>query len=336
MQPQDRSHLLSFFVAKHVLVTGGAGFIGSHLVAALSAAGAKVTVIDNFLTGQRQNLDGIECQLFAADLNEGALASLPAAYRPDCVFHLASPASPPKYQAHPVATYLVNSYATHQLLSYLRQQQPTARFLFASTSEVYGDPAVHPQAESYWGNVNPNGIRSCYDEAKRLGETICGVHARDLGMDVRIVRIFNTYGPRMDLADGRVIPSFISDALRQQPLKIFGDGSQTRSYCYVDDLVDGLLLMMSSAAAAGETVNLGNPGEFTILETARLVAKTVGRVTQRPVTAEALTYLPLPQDDPLRRRPDIRKAQQLLGWQPDVTFAEGLERTVRYFAEPVA
>ena len=242
---------------------------------------------------------------------------------PDVVLHFASPASPPRYQEHPTETYLVNSYATHLLLSFLKKVNPQARFLFAGTSEAYGDPAVHPQPETYWGNVNPNGIRSCYDEAKRMGETVCGVFHRDMGMDTRIVRIFNTYGPRMNPADGRVIPNFVMQALRGEAVTIYGDGTQTRSYCFVDDLVSGILTFLVHPDLAGETLNIGNPEEFTILETAREIEKIVGEVIH--------TFESLPGDDPMRRQPDISKAKRLLGWEPKVTFGEGLQQTIEYF-----
>ncbi|MBW7943819.1 GDP-mannose 4,6-dehydratase [Patescibacteria group bacterium] len=322
------------FAGKKVLVTGGAGFIGSHLVETLLSFGAEVTVADNFLTGSRQNLAGLSSQLIEANINQPTTNYLPSDYIPDVIFHLASPASPPKYQAAPIETYLANSIGTHYLLQFLKEKNPAAQFLFASTSEVYGDPKEHPQAETYWGNVNPNGLRSCYDEAKRLGETVCGVHAREFGMDVRIIRIFNTYGPRMDLNDGRVIPDFIQCGLQGQPFKIYGDGKQTRSYCYVDDLVAGVLLMVATPAARAETVNLGNPGELTILETAQTVHKVFAALAGQPETTleeSKLEFRSLPSDDPTRRRPDISKAKQLLGWEPVVPFEEGLKYTIASF-----
>ncbi|PIR61455.1 MAG: NAD-dependent dehydratase, partial [Candidatus Pacebacteria bacterium CG10_big_fil_rev_8_21_14_0_10_44_11] len=220
---------MSFFENKTVVVTGGAGFVGSHLCQALLAEGAKVVAVDNLITGSQQNLvefaSNEKFLFIKADVIKPPLSYLPADLKIDLILHFASPASPPRYQEHPVETYLVNSLATHNLLQYLKESNPQARFLFASTSEVYGDPQEHPQKETYWGNVNPNGPRSCYDEGKRLGETICGVHQRDFKMDVRIVRIFNTYGPRMDIDDGRVIPSFIKESLMGGPLSMFGDGS---------------------------------------------------------------------------------------------------------------
>lgn len=339
------------FEGKWVLVTGAAGFIGSHLCERLLNLGAKVVGVDNFITGNIQNIqhliddDSSVVQKFffvEADVNGSPEQYLPADFLPgknkqakyqlDFVFHFASPASPPRYQAYPVETYLVNSLATHQLLQFLLLCRPHCKFLFAGTSEAYGDPLEHPQKESYWGNVNPNGVRSCYDEAKRLGETICGVHARDFGMDVRIVRIFNTYGPRMDPDDGRVIPNFVKQALQKKPLTIYGDGSQTRSYCYVSDLVEGILLLISKEGLQGETVNLGNPGEFTVKKTAEIILKQIkGRFEK-----DDFDWKLLPKDDPTRRRPDIEKAKKLLGWEPKVGFEEGLRQTIQFFKEAIS
>lgn len=316
------------FANQTVLVAGAAGFIGSHLCDAVLAAGGTVIGVDNLLTGREVNLENARQNprftFIEADVSRPATEYLPSEQHIDLILHFASPASPPRYQAHPIETYLVNSYGTHQLLSYLREHNPQGRFLFASTSEVYGDPLEHPQVEGYWGNVNPNGIRSCYDEAKRLGETICGVHSRDFGMDVRIVRIFNTYGTRMDPADGRVIPQFMTEALNNQPLTIYGDGSQTRSYCYVDDLVRGILQYAVREGLAGQTINLGNPDEKTVLETALVVKEVVGSTSE-------VEFHDLPKDDPTRRRPDITKAKELLGWEPQVGLREGLEKSLEYF-----
>ena len=315
----------------HVLVTGAAGFIGSHLVDRLLAEGARVTGVDNFLTGRRENIAHLEGKskfnLIEGDVCQPPATYLPADFKPDYVLHFASPASPPRYQEHPVETYQVNAFGTHYLLDYLKKNNSEAVFLFASTSEVYGDPEQHPQTESYWGNVNPNGVRSCYDEAKRLGETICGVFHRDLGMDTRIVRVFNTYGPRIDPDDGRVIPNLISQALQHEPLTIYGDGMQTRSYCYVDDLVEGIIRFATHPEGAGHTINLGNPEEFTILETADLVRE----LTEQPQLE--LEYRSLPQDDPTRRQPDIIRAQRLLNWQPKTSFRDGLAKTIEFFKE---
>lgn len=320
---------------KTVLLAGASGFIGSHLTAALLDHGATVIGVDNFITGRKENLSAVmdhpNFTFIQADVIEYPESYLPSSEKIDLILHFASPASPPLYQAHPVETYLVNSMATHQLLQFLLQNNPQGRFLFASTSEVYGDPAVHPQTEDYWGNVNPNGVRSCYDEAKRLGETICGVHQRDFDLDVRIVRIFNTYGPKMDPNDGRVIPQFISQALADEEYTLYGDGSQTRSYCYVSDLVEGILRMACYEGLSGETVNLGNPSELSVLETAKTIHEAV-----RPDSAFNFKASALPQDDPLQRRPDISRAKKLLDWEPEVSFADGLSETVAFFKSNLA
>lgn len=324
---------MEYFNNKTVVVTGAAGFVGSHLCDRLVDSGATVIGVDNLITGSTENLASLltspHFTFIEADVTQVPTTFLPGDKNIDCILHFASPASPPRYQQFPIQTYLVNSLATHNLLQYLKNTNPNARFLFASTSEVYGDPQVHPQPESYWGNVNPNGKRSCYDEAKRLGETICGVHQRDFGMDVRIVRIFNTYGPRMDINDGRVIPNFIKESLAGEKISIYGDGSQTRSYCYIDDLVDGILLLASKEGLSGRTVNLGNPGEFTILETAHAIWRELHGSETKP----ELVFNALPEDDPLRRRPDITRARELLGWEPTVNFSEGLAKTIKYFQE---
>jgi len=321
--------------ANTAVVTGAAGFVGSHLCDMLLKMDYTVYGVDNYITGSAKNLAHLEenpsFYFIEADVSQPATQYLPSDLRPTVVFHFASPASPPKYQAHPVETYLVNSMGTHHLLQYLKETAPQARFVFASTSEVYGDPHEHPQVEGYWGNVNPNGIRSCYDEAKRMGETICGVHARDFGMDVRIVRIFNTFGSRMDMSDGRIIPNFVSQALSGSPITIYGDGSQTRSFCYVSDLVDGIIRMGTTDGLAGETINLGNPNEeHTALETAEIVKQAAGKPELE------IIFQDLPGDDPTRRKPDISKARELLGWEPKVGFAEGLEKTIKMMFSEVA
>ncbi len=323
-----------YYVDKVVVITGAAGFIGSHLVDEVLAAGGRVVGLDNYLTGKAENLaaartaGGERLEFIEVDLNNeaallAALEQIVAKYgRIDNVYHFASPASPPLYQRYPTQTYLVNTIALHNILTFLRQRQPGARLLFAGTSETYGTPLEHPQKETYWGNVNPNGPRACYDESKRLGEAICGVFERDFDMDVRIVRIFNTYGPRMDLEDGRVLPQFIKQALAGVKLTIYGDGSQTRSYCYVSDLVRGILTFGAGASEQlrGQTINLGNPGEYTVLETAEIFNKLVGR------EGEDFEYFPLPKDDPTRRQPDITKAGELLGYAPEIDFPTGLAR----------
>ncbi len=309
------------------VVAGGAGFIGSHLCERLLDEGAAVTCVDNLLTGARANVAHLLSRPGFSVLEQDV--SLPLDLEVDAVFHLASPASPnplstKSYLAHPVETALANSQGTYQLLELARRRQ--ARFLFASTSEVYGDPHEHPQRETYWGNVNPNGIRSCYDESKRFGEAISMVYARSLGVDVRIVRIFNTYGPRCDPADGRVVPNFVAQALKNEPITVYGEGSQTRSLCFVTDLVDGLWRAMTGADTRGEVFNLGNPEEHTVLEYAEMIRELCG-------SSSPITHEPLPPDDPTRRQPDITKARTVLGWEPRVPLHEGLSRTIAWYAE---
>lgn len=319
------------------MVTGAAGFLGSHLVDRLVDLGANVYGVDNFITGNVGNLQNHwdasssrakhqNFELITADVNKPVDEYFPENVKIDVIFHFASPASPPQYQAYPVETYLVNSWATHQLADYLRNKNPGGRLIFAGTSEAYGDPLEHPQKETYWGNVNPNGPRSCYDESKRMGEAICGVHFRDFDLDTRIVRIFNTYGPRMDIYDGRVIPNLILQLLQGKPVTVYGDGSQTRSYCYVDDLIEGVLRLGAVEEARGETVNIGNPDEYTVIETAKVISKVISNIESLEIK-----NMPLPLDDPTRRRPDIGKAGKLLDWKPKVDFISGLKPTVDYF-----
>jgi UDP-glucuronate decarboxylase len=304
-----------------VLVTGGAGFIGSHLCERLILQGNEVVCLDNFFTGRRDNvrhlLDYSGFELLRHDVCEPLLVEV------DQIYNLACPASPIHYQYNPIKTVKSNVMGTLNMLVLARRVG--ARILQASTSEVYGEPHEHPQTEKYWGNVNPIGLRSCYDEGKRVAETLMMDYHRQNKVDTRIARIFNTYGPRMAESDGRVVSNFVVQALRGEPLTLYGDGSQTRSFCYVDDLVEGLIRLMNREGLH-EPVNLGNPGEFSI----RQLAETIAQICE---TKLAIEYRPLPQDDPTQRRPDISRAQQLLKWQPQVALRQGLERTIPYFAE---
>ena len=303
-----------------IVVTGGAGFIGSHLCERLLADGHQVICLDNFFTGRRENIerlfDNRQFELLRHDVIEPILLEV------DQIYNLACPASPIHYQYNPVKTVKTNVMGTMNMLGLAKRVH--ARILQASTSEVYGDPHVHPQTEDYWGNVNPIGVRSCYDEGKRVAETLMTDYHRQNKVDIRIARIFNTYGPRMLENDGRVVSNFIVQTLRGEELTIYGSGEQTRSFCYVDDLVDGLVRLMN-VADQHEPVNLGNPNEFTIKELAEEVAKVCGCPLR-------LRNEPLPQDDPRQRQPNIQLARKLLGWQPTIELHEGLERTVAYFA----
>ncbi len=301
------------------LVTGGAGFVGSHLCDRLIADGHEVTVLDNLYTGSRDNIAHLEgnprFRFVQHDVTQ------PYHYLVDRIYNLACPASPVHYQRDPVYTTLTSVLGA---LNGLRlAQEIGARFFQASTSEVYGDPDVHPQPETYWGHVNPIGPRACYDEGKRAAETLCMDFHRQHRVQVRVARIFNTYGPRMQEGDGRVVSNFIVQALRGEPLTVYGDGSQTRSFCYVDDLVDGFVRLMEHPTEVGP-VNLGNPVEFTMVE----LATRIGEVLDQPIE---LIKKPLPQDDPRQRRPEISKARATLGFEPTIALREGLERTVRYF-----
>ena len=302
-----------------ILVTGGAGFIGSHLCERLLSEGNEVLCLDNFFTGRRENifhlLDNPRFELLRHDVTEPILLEV------DQIYNLACPASPVHYQYNPVKTVKTSVMGTINMLGLAKRVR--ARILQASTSEVYGDPLVHPQTEDYWGNVNPIGLRSCYDEGKRLAETLMTDYHRQNNVDIRIARIFNTYGPRMLEDDGRVVSNFIVQALRGQPLTLYGEGQQTRSFCYVDDLIEGLIRLMNSEALH-VPVNLGNPGEFTIKQLAEEVIKACGSKSD-------FTYLPLPPDDPRQRQPDITRAQTLLGWNPTIPLHEGLRRTVEDF-----
>jgi len=306
------------------VVTGGAGFLGSHLVDLLLARAHRVVAIDNFVTGAVQNIDHLagnpHFKFIQLDVTEFIFLHETVDY----VWHFASPASPIDYLELPIQTLKVGSLGTHKALGLAKQKG--ARFLLASTSEIYGDPLVHPQTEDYWGNVNPIGPRGCYDESKRFAEALTMAYHREHGIDTRIVRIFNTYGPRMRLNDGRVVPAFISQALRNQPLAVFGDGSQTRSFCYCSDLIEGIYRLMLSHHA--EPVNLGNPHELTVLEFAREIIRVTG-------SRSRIVFQPLPQDDPKQRRPDITRANKWLQWSPQVPLAEGLKQTVAFFRAKV-
>jgi len=309
-----------------ILVTGGAGFIGSHLCERLLADGNEVICLDNFFTGRKSNisqlLDDQAFELVRHDVTEPILLEV------DQIYNLACPASPIHYQYNPIKTVKTNVMGMINMLGLAKRVK--ARILQASTSEVYGDPLVHPQTEDYFGNVNPIGLRSCYDEGKRVAETLMMDYHRQGGVDTRIVRIFNTYGTRMLENDGRVVSNFIVQALRGDELTIYGDGSQTRSFCYVSDLVDGIIRLMNAEADdIHMPVNLGNPGEFTMKE----LAKEVGKATDKDIK---IKYLSLPHDDPKQRRPDIERAKRLLGWEPTVALADGLKKTVSYFDSLVA
>src|SRR5215471_17092586 len=302
------------------IVTGAAGFLGSHLTDLLVARGHKVIGIDNFVTGSVDNIAHLggngNFKFIQQDVTEFLFLEGPVDY----VWHFASPASPVDYAELPIQTLKVGSLGTHKALGLAKGKD--ARFLFTSTSEVYGDPLVHPQPETYWGNVNPIGPRGCYDEAKRFAEALTMAYHREHGVATRIVRIFNTYGPRMRLNDGRVVPAFISQALKHKPLTVFGEGKQTRSFCYVSDLIEGIYrLMMSNRALP---VNIGNPSEMTMLEFAQQIMRATG-------SRSRITFKPLPQDDPKQRQPDVTKARRILKWRPKVTLAEGLKKTIAYF-----
>jgi UDP-glucuronate decarboxylase len=305
---------------KRTLVTGGSGFIGSHLCKRLLTLGHEVLVVDNFYSSTRQNL-----QEFLSDPHFELIrhdVTFPLYVEVDEIYHLACPASPVYYQRDPVQTTKTCVLGSINMLGLAKRLG--APILLTSTSEVYGDPAVHPQSESYWGNVNPIGVRSCYDEGKRCAETLFFDYHRQHALPIKVARVFNTYGPKMLPDDGRVVSNFIVQALAGEPLTVFGDGAQTRSFCYVDDLVDGLVALMNSPAAVTGPVNLGNPGEFTMLELAKQVMELTG-------STSTVEHRPLPPDDPTRRRPDISRAKELLGWEPTVSLREGLARTVEYF-----
>lgn len=304
-----------------ILVTGGAGFLGSHLCEKLLNQGHTVVCLDNFFTGRVENIEHLRFNPAFQLIRHDVTVPLPA-IEIDEIYNLACPASPPHYQHDPIHTMKTSVLGALNLLEMARAQG--AKIFQASTSEVYGDPSVHPQPESYWGNVNPIGIRSCYDEGKRAAETLFFDYHRQHGVRIKVARIFNTYGPRMDPNDGRVVSNFIVQALRGQDLTIYGDGSQTRSFCYVDDLIEGFVRLMNSDDAITGPVNLGNPGEFTMLELAQKVLTLTGSKSK-------LVHKALPQDDPKQRCPDNTKARQLLGWTPEVPLEDGLRHTIEYF-----
>jgi nucleoside-diphosphate-sugar epimerase len=304
------------------VVTGGAGFIGSNLSEALLGKGHTVFCIDNLLTGSEKNIESLKSNPDFTFIRWDVTNEFPVLPRIDYVFHLASPASVPDYQKYDEETALVNSVGTRNMLKVAKAYK--AKFLFTSTSEVYGDAKEHPQKETYWGNVNPNGVRACYDESKRFGEMITMLYERNRGVDARIARIFNTYGPNMRKDDGRVISNFINEALEGKPLTVYGDGKQTRSFCYVSDQVTGLMALMFGDNTKGEVVNIGNPEEYTMIDLANKIKTMTGSKSE-------IVYAELPKDDPTHRKPDITKAQTLLGWKPVVTVDEGLKKTIEYY-----
>jgi dTDP-glucose 4,6-dehydratase len=307
-----------------VLITGAAGFLGSHLCDRFLSAGWRVVGVDNLLTGIARNVAHLQGDSRFEFVLHDVTKPFPIEGHLDLVLHFASPASPRDYLRHPIETLKVDSVGTLQTLALAEDHR--ARHVLASTSEVYGDPQVHPQSESYWGHVNPTGPRSVYDEAKRFAEALTMAYHRLHGLDARIARIFNTYGPRMRATDGRVIPQFITHALSGVPLPVHGDGQQTRSFCFVDDLVEGIYRLATYDGLAGEVMNLGNPEELSLLELIENLAVLLG-------CKPDLVHLPMPEDDPARRRPDIRKAEAALGWTPTVPLRDGLRRTIEWFTE---
>ena len=307
-----------------ILITGGAGFIGSHLTEYLLGQNHEVTIIDNLLTGQKENIEKFlsnpALTFIEQDIVTADFSTLPAF---DRVFHLASPASPVHYQNHPVETLRTNAEGTYNVLEHLRKAG-AGRFVLASTSEVYGDPEIHPQKETYWGNVNSFGPRACYDEAKRYAEAVAYTYLTKYKVDVRVARIFNTYGPRMDIEDGRVVSNFVTQALRKEPMTVYGDGTQTRSLCYVSDMVRGLVALAAIDGITGEVINLGNSDERTVQQIAEKVkelTKTTSEIVKKPIGA----------DDPKKRKPDTTKAKKLLQWEPSVELDAGLRYTIEYF-----
>jgi len=312
-------------LAKRILITGGAGFLGSHLSDRLIEAGHEVLCVDNFYSGRRENIAHLlqhpRFELLRHDV------SLPLYVEVDAIYNLACPASPIHYQRDPVQTTKTSVLGAINMLGLAKRLK--VPIMQASTSEVYGDPTVHPQPEEYWGNVNPIGIRSCYDEGKRAAETLFFDYRRQHDLPIKVVRIFNTFGPRMDIADGRVVSNFIVQALTGENITIYGDGSQTRSFCYVDDLIRGFMSMMDTPHEITGPINVGNPNEFTITQLAELVVAKTG-------SSSTIQYLPLPSDDPQQRQPDIRRAQEVLKWNPEVELDKGLDHTIAYFRATLA
>ena len=316
----DSSHETFSYNGKRILVTGGAGFLGSHLCERLLAAGCEVLCVDNYFTGRRANIKHLlDNPLFEVVRHD---VCFPLYVEVDAIFNLACPASPVHYQFDPVQTTKVSVHGAINMLGLAKRVR--CRILQASTSEVYGDPTIHPQSEEYWGHVNPIGPRACYDEGKRCAETLFFDYLRQHDLAIKVMRIFNTYGPRMHPNDGRVVSNFVVQALKSEPITIFGKGQQTRSFCYVDDLIEGALRLMATPKSITGPINIGNPTEFTILELAQMTIAITGSKSK-------LVYMPLPQDDPKQRRPNIEKATRLLGWKPTVALEQGLKRTIDYF-----
>ncbi len=312
----------NYAMRKRVLITGGAGFLGSHLTERMLAAGHDVLVVDNFFTGCKDNIRHLlnhpNLEVMRHDV------TFPLYVEVDEIYNLACPASPVHYQFDPVQTTKTSVHGAINLLGLAKRVK--AKILQASTSEVYGDPEVHPQVESYWGHVNCNGIRSCYDEGKRCAETLFFDYWRQYQVKIKVIRIFNTYGPRMHPNDGRVVSNFIVQALKGQDITLYGDGNQTRSFCYVDDLIEGMIRLMNTSDEVTGPINVGNPGEFTIRELAEQVIDLTGSKSK-------LVFQPLPQDDPRQRRPDITQAKKVLGWEPTIPLREGLKKTIAYFEQ---
>lgn len=310
----------------NILITGGAGFIGSNLAQFHVHNNDTVTILDNLITGRKENISSIlttpHCTFIEQDITTYDFSQLPSF---DIIYHLASPASPKQYKKYPVETLMTNSLGTYNLLEFARKSK-NGVFVLASTSETYGDPLVHPQPESYWGNVNPIGLRSCYDEAKRFAEALTMTYFRKYTLDTRIARIFNTYGPNMEKEDGRVISNFIVQALMNKPITVYGDGQQTRSFCFVSDMVEALHKLATTKNIAGEIVNLGNPEERSIREMAELIQLKTGTKSQ-------IVSQPIDEDDPKKRKPDISKANRLLNWEPIIPLEQGINTTIQYFKE---